>query len=260
MKRAITYAVVLVALFLIGLGVVRHVIHAGRAGQLLGLWSLGDARGPADELRFYYFHKGGKGLYRYGQVAFNKTNSFDWSLDGDDLTLTFRKTGEVARTRVHLGEDSGRRTLTLDDDPRGPGRVRYRLTPSSLDVEGGPLALEGDAATQEVAAIAGRMWIEQRRYATGGMGFAIYQLSDHDGARGWKIGWHHAGDFDDWSTESLAYRQEPGAVRLRFTLRGEEQVTPVELRPARDTRVLTMTRDPRNFLHVTKLVDAGRSF
>jgi len=261
MKRA--------AVLLCSLALALVALRAYRArpapAQLLGLWSLTEAREVTDELRFYYFHEGGKGLYRYGQVGHNQTHSFDWSLEGDRLVLSFRKTGEQARTQILLAEEGGRRSLTLVEDPRGPGRVRYTHRPSNLgldaDALGGPLSLSMTAADERAqGALAGRMWMDLRRYATGGSGFVMYQLSEHELGGGLRLGWHHQGDFDDWSTESMSYREEPGALRLRFHLRREEAVTPVELEQARDRRVLTLLRDPRNFLHRTRLVDAGRSF
>ena len=228
---------------------------------MLGLWMEREVRVASDEMRFYYFHKGGKGLYRYGQVAHNQTSSFDWKLDGDTLVLLFRKTGERAVTRFALGGEKDSRTLTLLDDPRGAAGTRYRYKPSALDVELlGPLSIPDAHAADEGTSIAGRMWIDMRHYATGGMGFQMYQLSEHTAAPGWMYGWHHRGDFDDWSTENLFYKLEPGSLRLQFILRGDELVSPIELGNKGNTRTLTLTRDPRNFLARTSLLDAGRSF
>jgi hypothetical protein len=273
MKRASLLVVAAVGAILVGRAVSDHRDKRDKTEQVVGLWRLGDARTISDDPVFYYFHKGGKGLYRYGQVGHNQTHSFDWALEGDALALTFRKAGEHARTRFVLGEGDGGRTLTLLEDPRArqqkPGRVRYKYTPTSLDESatsvddlGGPLALPSEDAAAEDASVAGRIWMDLQRYATGGMGFRMYQLSEHavGGSPGGKLGWYHHGDFDDWSTETLAYRHEPSALRLRFLLRNEERVTSIELRPARDRRTLFLARDPRNFFHVGRFVDAGRSF
>ncbi len=272
MKRAAV--VVSLALAVLGLFRLRAHLATRAPRQVLGLWTATEVRTLEDELRFYYFHEGGKGLYRYGQAGHNNTSSFDWSVDGDKLTLVFRKTAEHATTRYQLGEEGGRRTLTIIDDPRSPypprGPIRYRFVPTSLDGselaarlgEGGPLSI-ATQTDEAPASVVGRMWIEQRRYATGGMGFRMYQLSEHapDGfARAWRLGWYHTGDYDDWSTETLAYREGAGALQLRFLLRDEEAATSAELRPVRDLRELTLSRDPRNFLHVGRFVDVGKSF
>jgi len=228
---------------------------------LFGLWTEREVAGPSDEMRFYYFHKGGKGLYRYGQAAHNQTSSFDWKLDGDKLDLYFRKTGEKAVTRFVLGGEKDKRTLTLVDDPRGAPNTRYRYKPTLLDAETfGPLSLLDARATDESNAIVGRMWIDMKHYATGGRGFVMYQLSEHTAAPGWYYGFYHRGDFDDWTTENLFYEPLPSALRLHFILRGDELVSPIELGNDRDARTLSITRDPRNFLARTRLRDAGRSF
>jgi hypothetical protein len=232
---------------------------------VVGLWVDREPRELADEMRFYYFGKEGHGLYRYGQAGYNQTHSFDWRVRGDTLELKFRKSGQLATTRFQLGEEDGRRTITLKDDPRGPGGVRYRYVPSRLDLAG-PLALPDVdhlvAAPTDGAqgAVVGRMWIALQRYATGGMGFSMYQFSEHGTSSGWRRGWHHLGDFDDWTTETLEYRDDAGALSLRFPLRGGDATTPLELSRERDERVLRLSRDPRNFYHRSRFVDAGPSF
>ena len=232
---------------------------------LLGLWIENEARAPADPLHLYYFHQDGQGLYRYGQLAYNQTHSFDWHLDGDRLALRFRKTGERAVTRVIVGEENGRRTLRLEQDPRSPKPTRYRYVPANLDTTG-PLSLGtvsdrlGSAPPQ--GQLAGRMWIDHKKFATGGMGFSLYQLSAHPSQPGWRIGWHHRGDFDDWSTERLDYRFDERVLRLRYTLRNEDQATPFRVDQdagARRPR-LTLEHDPRNFQAPGVFLDAGASF
>ncbi len=86
------------------------------------------------------------------------------------------------------------------------------------------------------------------------------QLSEHATAQGWRRGWHHLGDFDDWTTETLEYRHEAGALSLRFPLRGGDASTSVTIGQERDQRVLLLMRDPRNFYHRSRFVDAGPSF
>ena len=260
MKKVFAAALVLAAV-LVGLKVADERAHPA---AVVGLWFDREPRGLADEMRFYYFGKQGHGLYRYGQAGYNQTHSFDWRVRGDTLELKFRKSGQLASTRFQLGEEKGRRTITLKDDPRGPGTVRYRYAPSRLSDVDGPLALP-DAESiahsgNEQGAIVGRMWISLQRYATGGMGFSMYQLSEHATAQGWRRGWHHLGDFDDWTTETLEYRNEAGALALRFPLRGGDAATSVELKQERDQRVLLLFHDPRNFYHRSRFVDAGPSF
>ena len=85
--------------------------------EVAGLWSRWpDAKSDGDGVRFYFFHENGIGLYRYGQIGLNTTNSFDWAVDGDELVLTFRKTGEVKRSKFVVDG----KQLTLLDDPKEP--------------------------------------------------------------------------------------------------------------------------------------------
>jgi hypothetical protein len=259
-KRALTLSAIVFACATVW--VVLRNARAPGPEALLGLWTAEEVRAPADPMHLYYFHKGGKGLYRYGQLGHNNTNSFDWRLDGDKLELLFRKTGERASTRFVIRQEEGRRTLELQADPRAATPTRYRYLPANLGVEatGGALALPAADLPAEGGGIADRIWMDLRRYATGGMGFVMYQLSDHPSQPGWKIGWHHRGDFDEWSTEQLIFRQEPGALRLRFLLTGQEVTSPIAIDRDRDHRRLTLERDPRNFHARTRLIDAGPSF
>ena len=71
------------------------------APNIEGLWLKKDA--GADEFRFYYFHKDGIGLYRYGKRHLNNTNSFEYKVEGRTIRLTFKKTGEAHQVRfVHV--------------------------------------------------------------------------------------------------------------------------------------------------------------
>ncbi len=219
--------------------------------EVAGLWSRWPAaQSDGDPVRFYFFHEDGIGLYRYGKIGLNTTNSFDWKADGDELVITFRKTGQVVRTRYSVADH----VLTLLDDPKEPleHKVRYAFVPPS-QVAG---LLEGADTLGAAGKVPGRLWIDAQKFATGGMGFSLYQLRDA-GIDGRGVGWHHVGDFDDWSTEALTYRASPGTLELWFTVRGEHAKTRA-LRNADGD--LTLVEDPRNFGHVETYKDAGPSF
>lgn len=228
-----------------------------QADVLRGLWMRYDRRGEGDPLRFWYFHGDGKGLYRYGKVGLAHTHSFDYAVDGDLLDLRFRKSGERHHSRVRLERDgAGDQWLVILDDPREAG-ARYRFVPSDL---GEALT---DAPEPELAGageLGDRIWIDYRNYATGGAGFAMYQLAA-PAIDGRGVGWFHRGDFDDWSTESLTYRVDGERLELFFDLREEPAVTPFALVPGEDgARTLVLDADPRDYWarHVYK--DGGRSF
>ena len=78
------------------------------AMDLKGLWSRHpDGTGRDDEpMAFYYFHTGGVGLYRYGQVGHNTTNSYTWRVDHDDRALALQLL--QIRDRCHRGHRSFR--------------------------------------------------------------------------------------------------------------------------------------------------------
>ena len=103
------------------------------------------------------------------------------------------------------------------------------------------------------------MWNEQLEYATGGMGFAIYQFKDA-GIDGRGTGWYHQGDYDDWTTESLTYRLYGDRVDLLFELRGEAFTARYALDAVGGKRRLTLSEDPRNFWLGRSFLDMGRSF
>lgn len=259
MTKLRALAIVLIAtLTLLGVRALR-----GRSErELLGLWQVGSPEKFGDPMRFYYFHTGGKGLYRYGQVGLNQTRSFDWSISGDEIMLRFRKSGETARTRFVIEQRDGQKELVLRSDPRNEGTQRYRFRPASLgDVEvEGPLAVSPSDASADGSGLE-RIWIDLQKFATGGQAFSMYQLSKHTVA-GSKLGWFHAGDFDDWSTEAFVYRLEPGALSMTFLVRGDRGTTP--FRVAEDPRarnnVLTLESDPRDFHARHRYANAGPSF
>ncbi len=213
-----------------------------QAPDLRGLWLKESTHG---ELRFYYFHSGGIGLYRYGRRRLNNTHSYDYRIDDGALVLQFRKTGETDRVAFRLERDGGQRWLCLDNDPREPGPTRYRKLEGPL-----PGALAGDHPFA-------RMWTETRTFATGGMAFRIYQFQPPDaGGRG--HGWYHQGDFDEWSTEAFSYVRKEGVIQLSFLERHEDQTT--EIREiGGEKRAIELMSDPRNFWHRSRFVDGGRS-
>lgn len=229
--------------------------------RLFGVWHRYDAVSEGDRMRFYFFHERGFGLYRYGKVGLTNTHSYDYEADGEALTLTFRKTGEHRRVPYRIEEDGGRTWLVLDDDPREPGGARYFRAPpvgaacTDLPWEPGP---EGHVPTDS-SAIGGRLWGEEVRYPTGGMGFSIYQLQAQS-IDGRGVGWHHRGDYDEWTTETLTYRQRGGDLSLSFPLRHEVHVTPIAVEGAGDDRRLRLGDDPRDFWRPHTYRDMGPTF
>jgi hypothetical protein len=218
------------------------------ASGLVGLWSrTPGARGDGDPVRFYFFHESGIGLYRYGKVGLNTTNSFDWRIRGDDLELVFRKTGAVARTNYRIDKSQALARLVLDDDPKEPllHDVAYTYVPPSSAAD----------ALVDVFGIGGRLWIDEQKFATGGTQFSLYQLRD-PAIDGRGVGWHHIGDFNDWSTEALAYRDAGDLLELSFNLRGDKSRT----RMKRTGDLLLLEEDPRSFWHVRTYKDGGPSF
>jgi hypothetical protein len=250
-----------VAALLLGGPLVLRGCGEAPAQRLFGLWSRYESRSDGDPLRFYYFHdKQGIGLYRYGRVGLNFTNSYDYAVKGDRLSLSFRKTGERWDVGYRIEKDTHGEWLVLEPDPREARPVRYLRRKTGLAqalppwIE--PAGAEGPDADEDW----GRMWTCQQRYATGGLGFRIYQLKDLaiDG-RG--IGWYHQGDYDEWSTEALRYRVAGGRLELEFVLRGERAGTAYGLGKGPDgKRRLVLEEDPRNFWHIGRFVDLGRSF
>lgn len=214
---------------------------------LVGLWAEPAAAGQ-DRVRFYYFHGDGHGLYRYGKQASTYTNSFDYAVDGDAVELHFRKSGVGYRVGFAIEPDTdGRDRLVFADDPRGEGRgvyVRMRRDP-----------VTHEAAT---AGVGGRMWFDRTAYATGGYGFALYQLRAA-GIDGRGTGWFHRGDFDDWSTESLVYRMTGDRMDLVFEATGEAYSTRFTHEPG-DPATLVLHEDPRDWWHAHRYVDAGPAF
>lgn len=226
-------------------------LHATAAAHdpLVGLWSAFGPGGDGEPVRFYYFHGDGHGLYRYGRVGATNTNSFDYTVDGDVVTVVFRKTG--ARHRVHFAVESDGQgnALVLEGDPKTGGRARYHL------VRPDPVAPHEVCAG---APVAGRMWMDRTAFATGGYGFDLYQLRCA-GIDGRGTGWFHRGDFDDWTTESLVYRIAGDRLELQFATGARPESTPFVV-AGDDVRTLTLASDPRDFWHAHRYIDVGASF
>lgn len=216
------------------------------ATLLRGVWHRYPAGDLGSPVRFYYFHDDGLGLYRYGRQGLTYTNSFNWSVEADTLTLYFRKTGETHRVPFSL--EQGGTVLHLVQDPKEGEDARYQKESSPTAAT--PLPLLGH--------IDGQMWIDFRPFATGGAAFSMYQLAPAalDG-RG--VGWHHRGDFDDWSTEAFRYQLGPGTLTLRFELAGDEHRSAVDVSDG-DPPTLSLTSDPRNGWHRSRFEWFGKSF
>lgn len=226
-----------------------------------GLWQRYDGVADGDPMRFYYFHDGAHGLYRYGKVGYTNTHGFNYAADGSSLTLRFRKSGERHEVTYRVEREGGRDWLVLEDDPREPGATRYFRV-----ARGGQAPARADAAGGELggAAIGGRLWGDERRFATGGMGFAIYQLQAQS-IDGRGVGWFHRGDYDEWTTEALSYRQQGDSMVITFSVRREEAVTPIAVRElegddGEPQRELTIESDPRDFWRAHSYRDMGPTF
>lgn len=218
---------------------------------LTGLWSAHARGGEGDPVQFYYFHGDGHGLYRYGKVGSSNTNSFDYVVNDDIVTLTFRKTGARHDVRFEIEAGGAVPVLVLDADPRAGGRRRYaqwRRDP-----------VEHDASAECFGApLAGRLWLDRTAYATGGYGFGLYQLRC-GGIDGRGTGWFHRGDFDDWTTESLVYRIVGDEVELQLATTAGTERTRFVVKGA-DPRMLDLANDPRDFWHAHRYIDVGPSF
>jgi hypothetical protein len=167
--------------------------------RLVGLWQRHEVLHEGDPLRFYFFHPDGFGIYRYGKVGLTNTHSFDYDASQGLVDLRFRKTDRTHTVRYRIEQVDGREWLVLAGDPREDlPEVRYfRASDPRAACVGemltGHVLKDRLPAVTAGGALGGRLWGEEERYATGGMGFAIYQLQAQaiDG-RG--VGWFHHGD------------------------------------------------------------------
>lgn len=220
--------------------------------DLTGLWTRWEDRTEGAPIRFWYFHGDGKGLYRYGRVGHTNTHSFDYRVVDGRLSLHFRKTGAEHEVDLRIDEDDrGRPRLRLDPDPEEQGARYVRVAD--------PVASTGAVDVATPGHPGGRLWIDHRKYATGGAGFVMYQFNA-PAIDGRGIGWFHEGDFDDWSTESLTYRLDGDRLELYFDLREEHAVSTFEVRKEGAHRYLDVRDDPRDFYKDHTYVDAGASF
>lgn len=238
-----------------------------------GLWSRHPygSGGDADPVSFYYFHEGDIGLYRYGKVAYNNTHSYHYDVSGDTLTLRMNKTGVAHALRYRVERGEGPPVLVVTNDPHNPGvaETRYTWVPPSTTAPGADDLFFADQtrassdAESRALGIDNRLWMDLKTFTTGGMGFSLYQLRPA-GIDGRGTGWHHVGDFDDWSTESLAYRvvnvDDGHGLALTFPLRGDRTVSPLVVAGEGKSRTLTLRSDPREFWAAHSFVDAGPSF
>lgn len=223
---------------------------------LAGIWWRYEAGHEGAPVRFYYFHGDGKGLYRYGKVGLTNTHSFDYTVEDDVVRIAFRKTGEVHRVGYSLTRHDGRDWLVLHDDPEEPGATRYfRERPGPIDPH---TSVEQNFATADGPPPSGHMWIDHQRFATGGNGFSFYQFRP-SGIDGRGVGWHHRGDFDDWSTEAFTYRIVGDRIGIDFSLADQHAQTSFVIDEG-DPRQLWLAEDPRDFWHQHRFDDAGPSF
>jgi hypothetical protein len=266
--------------------------------ELKGLWTRWPEAGKREDapVAFYYFHDKGIGLFRFGKIGYNTTNSYNWSAGNGTIVLSYRKTGEAVRMPYRI-EKGNPNVLVVGDDTHNPGvgASRYTFVPfeqsagtaPDLFDEERPMQLENPRSPDRVD---NRLWMDLQKYATGGLGFALYQLREA-GIDGRGTGWHHVGDFDDWSTEALSYRinktvgagpdspesshgvdgtdlRVPQAggreIDLLFSLRNERSVSPLLIghrtKDGADVRFLTLLSDPRGFWAAHAFDDAGPSF
>ncbi len=257
--------------------------------QLRGVWSKYEAKKEGDLVRFYYFHSDGIGLYRYGRLGLTYTNSFNYRVEKNQLILTFRKTGEKHVIPIVVEKDpknKQRTWLTLGNDPREKGTsntyfrdARGRETTMDAtfqELTNDPIFLQlthGSSIhpsapnpnntnnTNSANNIGNRLWIDEKKFATGGMGFSMYQLLD-TAIDGRGVGWFHQGDYDDWSTESLSYRIIKDRIEIKFGVRSETHTVHWSLENPQDPkqRTLVIDDDPRNFWQYRKYADKGPSF
>lgn len=224
---------------------------------LRGMWMRYETRGEGDPLRFWYFHGDGKGLYRYGKVGLANTHSFDYDIEGSELYLRFRKSGQEHVIEVELErDDQGRTWLSLRDDPYEPG-ARYRRVEADIDFSAATRGWASDEQAQ--AGLGDRIWIDYRTFASGGAEFHMYQLAE-TAMDGRGVGWFHRGDFDNWSTESLTYRLDGERIELFFDIREEPNVTSFRVVEGAHGRELVLDADPRDYWATHRYRDGGRSF
>lgn len=229
------------------------VTDAEAVRELAGMWWWKSLPGPeGSDVGFYYFHGDGKGLYRYGKVGIVNTHSFDYDVVGDALVIEFRKTG-VRHELPYAVESEGEidwLTLGYDPETKTHGARYFRDRPGPIE----PHTVAGELGQPP----AGHMWIDLQGYATGGMGFHMYQFRPA-GIDGRGVGWFHRGDFDDWRTEAFTYRIAGDTISMHFTFADRRELSRFEVEDAQP-RVLHLEADPRDYWHPHAYDDMGVSF
>jgi hypothetical protein len=225
---------------------------------LAGMWWWKSLPGlDGSDIGFYYFHGNGQGLYRYGKVGIANTHSFDYDVVGDTLVIEFRKTGVRHELPFEVESDGDIDWLTLGYDPetQTSGARYFRDQPGPIAPHVDPAA---DASSDLGQPPAGHMWIDLQRYATGGMGFHMYQFRPA-GIDGRGVGWFHRGDFDDWSTEAFTYRISGEEISMHFTVADRHEVSAFGVEDT-EPRTLRLATDPNDYWHPHAYVDMGVSF
>lgn len=218
--------------------------------QLSGLWERTDLP-EKDDVRFYFFHPSGIGLYRFGKLGLNHTHMFRYVQAGSKLAIVFSRSGEHHEMTVSQRRRGEASFITLSDDPREGGKaMSYRRRPmpnaQDLDFDAAPTGFD-------------RMWIHTLRSQKGADAFAMYQFQKPD-ASGRGNGWFHHGDYDEWTTESLNYVKRGQTLELNFELMRQRTQTRFELSRSADGRLLRLERDPRGFWQQRRFLDQGPSF
>lgn len=231
-------------------GPVQRAPAPARQTALAGLWERTDLP-EKDDVRFYFFHPSGIGLYRFGKLGLNHTHMFRYVQAGSKLAIVFSRSGEHHELTVSRRRQGDGLFLTLSEDPREQGKsmtYRRRVMPN-------------DEPSDFTSAPAGfnRMWIHTLRSQKGTDAFAMYQFQKPDDS-GRGRGWFHHGDYDEWTTESLEYVKRGKTLQLNFELVEQQTQTGFAVRRTGDGRVLELERDPRGFWQRRVFVDQGPSF
>ena len=208
--------------------------------MILGLWAQYVPKNAGDPERFYYFHKGGIGLFRYGRRGLTYTQTFRYDVNAKTLKLVFIKSGERFKIPYSIQKDQ----LTLGADPKMGGEQTYTKRP--------PQPVPAMAGAHPLA----RMWTKRVVDRKGNVEFRTYQLQA-PGPQGRGTGWYHEGDEEEWSTESFSYHRTADWIALSFPVRKEHVVSNVEEGKDGRIRTFTLVEDPRNYWHRRTYRDEG---
>ena len=224
------------------------------AERIRGMWSKFTPGNDTDPTRFYYFHDGGIGLFRYGKRGLNQTNSYTYQVD--DKTIRFRmvKSGDVFESEYSVDKEGNATWLTIKRDPRMGGEQRYKYVPAPAKVG------YGYGANADKDHPFARLWIQTSKDSKGQETFRLYQL-EAPTLDGRGIGWYHEGNYEDWTTEALSYRKTDGKLELYFPVRDERITTRMNEGRGQDgKRFIHLAEDPRNFWHPRSYKDGGPGF